>query len=132
MASVAEPGRRVGPPRDHPIGGEEPRRWAGAIGEVGEDAPDDRHELEAVPREPRADDDRADPVEHEVLVGRRRVGAADRGGEIGVDARQPVARVALQRRQLVGNGREVARVGVDDRPDACQPAFTPSPGVSMP
>ena len=64
------------------------RSWRGRPGS----GPTVRGELEAVPGEARADHDRADPVEHEVGGVGRRVGAADLGRPVGVDAGQPLAR----------------------------------------
>jgi ABC-type Mn2+/Zn2+ transport system ATPase subunit len=54
--------------------------------QIGEGGAHARGELEALPREPGAHHERSDPVEHERLGRRRRVGAGDRDGRVGVEA----------------------------------------------
>ena len=105
--------RRQRTPR--PGGREDGRRPAVAGREVGQDPAHDRRELESVPGEAGADDNRPDPVQDKVLIHGGRVGAADVGEGVGVDPGQPVPGVALQGRPLFGLRREAPPVRVHHR-----------------
>ncbi len=84
---------------------------------VGEHAADRGRELEPVAREPGADGDRPDRVEHEPARGGRGVGAADLRRCVAVEPREPLGDVAAQPFALRIARAVGALVGVDDVAD---------------
>ncbi len=97
-------------------------------GQRGEPAPDGRRELEAVARAGRADDDAAAPLEHERLVGGRRVEARLRRRP--ATGSTPASRSPTHsemRATISGSGAPSAS-GSAAAPEPCAPAFSPCTG----